>query len=291
MFRRMLITGAGGMVGRQAADYFSKEYAVTALNKAALSIIEQEAVKQIFQIVKPDIVLNCGVIRNDRCLQNEQLARRVNADGVRNLAACCRFFGAVFVQISTDYVFEGNTGGNYTEDIVPYPVSLYGRTKRAGEVFAFHENDKTFIIRTGWLYGRYGDNFVHKVLRQAQSGQEIQIMGNQYGNPTSVDELLNIIGRLLQTESFGIYHAVCSGRTSRRAFTKQIIRKAGAAVTIRKVNNDKPTVFDTSLSTEKLQQAARYQPLHWRKALANYLDEVKHENCIEITKRCSENWN
>lgn len=112
-------------------------------------------------------------------------------------------------------------------------------------------------------------------------------MGNQYGNPTSVDEFLNIIGRLLQTESFGIYHAVCSGRTSRLAFTEQIIRKAGATVTIREVNNDKPTVFDTSLSTEKLQQAARYQPLHWRKALASKLDEVKHENCIEITKRCS----
>lgn len=91
-------------------------------------------------------------------LQNEQLARRVNAEEVRNLAVCCRKCGAVLVQLLTDYVFEGNTGGSYIEYTSPCPVSLYGRTKRAGEVFAFHENDKTFIIRTGWLYGRYGDN-------------------------------------------------------------------------------------------------------------------------------------
>lgn len=147
------------------------------------------------------------------------------------------------------------------------------------------------MIRTGWLYGRYGDNFVRKVLRQAQSGQEIQIMGNQYGNPTSVDELLNIIGRLLQTESFGIYHAVCGGRTSRLAFAEQIIRGAGLAVPVFEMVNDRKSIFDTSLSTEKLYRITSYQPIHWKKALKSYLTEVKHEGLIKYIKRGSENRN
>lgn len=91
MLKKMLITGAGGMVGRQAAEHFSKEYAVTALTKTELSITELENVKRIFQTVKPDIVVNCAVIRNDRCSQNEQLARRVNVEGVRNLAVFLGF--------------------------------------------------------------------------------------------------------------------------------------------------------------------------------------------------------
>lgn len=291
MLRRMLITGAGGMVGRQAADYFSKEYAVTALTSTALSITDHETLQQIFYTVKPDIVVNCAVIRNNRCLQNEQLARLVNADGVRNLAICCSKFGAVLVQLSTDYVFEGNAGGGYTEDTIPYPVSLYGCTKRAGELFSLEENRRTFVIRTGWLYGRHGDNFVHKILRQAKSGQEIGILRDQYGNPTSVGELLRMTDMLLQTEAYGIYHIICRGRTSRMAFAEQIIRGAGFDVPICAIDNDHKSVFDTSLSTEKLYRITSYQPIHWKKALKRYLTEVKHEGLIECTKRGFENRN
>ena len=283
MLKKMLITGAGGMVGRQAAEYFSKEYAVTALTKTELSITELENVKRIFQAVKPDIIVNCAVIRNDRCSQNEQLAKRVNVEGVRNLAVCCRKCGAVLVQLSTDYVFEGNTGGSYTEGTSPCPVSLYGCTKRAGELFALEENKNTFVIRTGWLYGRYGDNFVHKILRQAKSGSEISVAPNQYGNPTSVDELLRMMSTLLQTEVYGIYHAVCKGRTSRLAFAEQIIRGAGLAIPVFKMVNDRKSIFDTSLSTEKLYRITSYQPIHWKKALKSYLTEVKHEGLIQYT--------
>ena len=283
MLRRMLITGAGGMVGIQAADYFSKEYAVTALTSAALSITDHEALQQIFHTVKPDIVVNCAVIRNDRCSQNEQLARRVNAEGVRNLAVCCSKCGAVLIQLSTDYVFEGNTGGSYTEDTIPYPVSLYGRTKRVGELFALEENKNTFVIRTGWLYGRYGDNFVRKILRQAKPGREISILPDQYGNPTSVEELLHMTSNLLQMKTYGIYHAVCKGRTSRLAFAEQIVHEAGLAVRVCKMVNDRKSVFDTSLSTEKLYRITSYQPIHWKKALKSYLTEVKHEGLIQYT--------
>ena len=291
MLKKMLITGAGGMVGRQAAEYFSKEYAVTALTKTELSITELENVKRICQAVKPDIIVNCAVIRNDRCSQNEQLARRVNVEGVRNLAVCCRKCGAVLVQLSTDYVFEGNTGGSYTEGTSPCPVSLYGCTKRAGELFALEENKNIFVIRTGWLYGRYGDNFVHKILRQAKSGQEIGILADQYGNPTSVKELLHMTSNLLQTEAYGIYHAVCKGRTSRLAFAEQIIRGAGLAVPVFEMVNDRKSIFDTSLSTEKLYRITSYQPIHWKKALKSYLTEVKHEGLIKYIKRGSENRN
>lgn len=195
----MLITGAGGMVRVKATDYFCEEYAVTALTRTTLFITDHEALKQIFQTVKPAIVLNCVVVRNGRCSQNEQFARQVNTESVRKLALQCRKCDVVLVQLSTDYVVEGKTGGNCAEEAIPSPVSQYGCTKRAGDLFALEENKKTFVIRTAWLYGRYGNSFVHKILRQARLGQEIDILGNQYGNPISVAELLNMIGRFLQT--------------------------------------------------------------------------------------------
>ena len=271
----MMITGAGGMVGRQASDYFGEKYAVTALTRTTLSIADEESLKQVFQTVRPDIVLNCAVIRNEQCLHNEQLARQVNAEGVRNLAVQCRKFNAILVQLSTDYVFEGNPGGRHSEETPPCPVNLYSQTKRAGEQFALAENTKTFVIRTGWLYGCYGDNFVHKILRKAWGGQEIGILGNQYGNPTSVSELLNMIDLLLQTKAYGVYHAVCLGRTSRLNFARQIIREAELDVPVQEINKDREPIFDTSLSTKKLQQTIQYTPAHWKKAFTNYIDEVK----------------
>lgn len=284
MHKRMMITGAGGMVGRQAAHYFRESYAVTALTRTTLSIADKESVKQAFQIVKPDIVLNCAVIRNEKCLQNEQLAWQVNAEGVRTLSIQCRKFDAILVQLSTDYVFEGNPCGGHSEETLPCPVSLYSRTKRAGEQFALAENHKTFVIRTGWLYGRYGDNFVHKILRKVWDGQKIEILGNQYGNPTSVSELLNMIALLLQTKAYGIYHAVCLGRTSRLSFARQIIREVGMDASAQEINKDKEPIFDTSLSTKKLQQTIPYLPVHWKKAFTNYINEAKHENFIQCSQ-------
>ena len=158
-------------------------------------------------------------------------------------------------------------------------------------MFALEENKNIFVIRTGWLYGRYGDNFVHKILRQAKSGQEIGILADQYGNPTSVKELLHMTSNLLQTEAYGIYHAVCKGRTSRLAFAEQIIRGAGLAVPVFEMVNDRKSIFDTSLSTEKLYRITSYQPIHWKKALKSYLTEVKHEGLIKYIKRGSENRN
>lgn len=289
MYKRMMITGAGGMVGKQAADYFREKYAVTALTRTALSITDKEALGWAFETVKPNIVLNCAVIRNEKCLQNKQLAWQVNAEGVRNLSIQCRKFDAILIQLSTDYVFEGSPGGIHTEETPPCPMSLYSRTKRAGEQFALAGNNKTFVIRTGWLYGCYGDNFVHKILRQARDGQEIGILGNQYGNPTSVSELLNMIALLLQTEAYGIYHAVCLGRTSRLHFARQIIREAGLTVPAREIDKDSESRCDTSLSTKKLQQAIQYTPAHWKKALVNYIDEAKHENCIGCSEWSLEN--
>lgn len=274
MSNKMLIIGARGMVGQQAVQYFSKEFDVIALSKMDLSVTDMSEIKRIFDRLKPYIVLNCSVIRNDRCLIDTQLAREVNAEGVRNLAIQCQKSNAVLVQLSTDYVFEGNIGGTYTEEVCPCPVSIYGRTKREGEKFALEENDKTFVIRTGWLYGKYGDNFVHKILHQILLKQEIRIIGDQYGSPTSVDELLNMTYRLVKTTSYGIYHAVCSGKSSRLAFAQQIIKRMGFDNNIYKIHNSRGMVFDTSLSNEKLCRVIQYRPLHWTQALEIYLNKI-----------------
>ena len=285
----MMIIGAGGMVGRQATEYFCGEYIVVPLTRAALSVTDYHALKQMFSLYKPDTVLNCAVIRNNECLKNPRLAEEVNAEGVQKLAACCRMFDAVLVQLSTDYVFEGNHGGSYTEETIPYPVSLYSRTKRAGELFALGENRKTFVIRTGWLYGKYGDNFVHKILNKVRLEHEISIIADQYGNPTSVNELLHMIHCILKTDIYGIYHAVCSGKTSRLLFAQRIVQEAGYTIPVYEISSRTDKRLDTSLSVNRLYQITKYQPIRWSEALMRYLKEVKHENSVKESNRCFKN--
>ncbi len=122
------------------------------------------------------------------------------------------------------------------------------------------------------------DNFVHKILRRTWENQKIDILRDQYGNPTSVSEWLNMMKRILQIEVYGINHAVCDGKTSRFAFAAQIIREAGLSVPVREIGRKGETVFDTSLLTEKLQRVIRYQSVHWTKTLRSYLTEVKNED-------------
>lgn len=280
--KKMLITGAGGMLGHQAILFFKQHYNVTEFFKETLDITDQTAVKMAFDTIKPDIVLNCAGLRNDKC-NNHIKAYNINTIGTYYLAAECKLYNSVFIHISTDYVFDGQKGSAYVETAQANPIGIYGKSKYEGERLALQINSKTFIIRTAWLYGKYGDNFVHKIINVAKQNNEINVVDDQMGNPTNVTELIKIIDLLIKTEQYGIYHGVCSGSVSRYEFAKEIIEIIGSncKVTAVKTNGLKG-IQNTALSNQKIYDEFRYKPVYWTEALKKYLkDEVKDANNIK----------
>ena len=226
--KKVLVTGCNGQLGRAIQHEYAKtvDFILTDMVEGEgvlpLDISKIDEVMTMVKQQKPDVIINCAAYTNvDGCETNEDLAFCANAIGPRNLAIASAATGAKLIHISTDYVFEGNGMVPYTENDTPHPVSAYGRTKLAGEKFVQQFADRYFILRTAWLYGD-GRNFVKTMLKLAETHDEISVVADQYGSPTSAVELAKMIHFLEPTDYYGIFHATCEGHTNWAEFTQTI---------------------------------------------------------------------
>ena len=239
---RILITGSRGQLGNELRRLISTGQAEAGAVPAAyagasvdyididdLDISRWEAVDAWFGAHGPyDLAINCAAMTNvDGCETNWQGAFAANALGPMNLARACAAQGARLVHVSTDYVFPGTDPEPRVEADVPAPISAYGRTKLAGEGLALANNPRTFVVRTAWLYGYVGKNFVKTMLRLAKTHDHVTVVSDQLGNPTSANDLAWQILRLAQTEDFGIYHCTNEGTCSWADFAAAIMREFG----------------------------------------------------------------
>lgn len=229
---RWLVTGAGGMLGRDivaAADAAGHE--VTALDRQALDIAAADAVRAAIIDNAPDVVVNCAAWTDvDGAEADEAAARRVNGDGPAHLAAACADRPVRVVHLSTDYVFRGDAATPYREDAETDPVSAYGRTKLLGE-HAVLEGlpDSGYVLRTAWLYGATGKNFVRTMLRLEQQRDTVDVVDDQTGQPTwSADVAAQVVALVEVGAPPGVYHATSAGQTSWFGFAREIFRLAGA---------------------------------------------------------------
>lgn len=210
---KVLITGANGMVARAAASHCLEiDDEVIALTHAELDISDREKVLRTIREHKPEIVLNCAAYTNvDGAESNESTAYAVNAGGPENIAAAARENGARFVTISTDYVFDGTKDGFYTPDDTPNPQSAYARSKYEGELRATAANPDSIIVRSGWIYGDGGTNFLSVLPKLLASGKEITAINDSYGTPTFANDLAVRLRKLAFQNASGIFHATNSG--------------------------------------------------------------------------------
>jgi dTDP-4-dehydrorhamnose reductase len=219
---KYLITGAGGMLGQdlqQALD--GRE--VTALSRAELDVTDARAT--LAAVAGHDVVINAAAYTKvDDAESHEDEAYAINATGAENLARAAAAHGAILVQVSTDYVFDGTATTPYAEDAPPDPVSAYGRTKAEGERLARAANpDRTIIIRTAWLYGEHGPNFAKTMLRLAASHDTVSVVTDQVGQPTWTLDLAKQIVALLETgATSGIHNGTASGEASWYDFARAI---------------------------------------------------------------------
>jgi dTDP-4-dehydrorhamnose reductase len=209
----VLITGAGGVVGRAVVEH------CTALGDEVfphahddLDITNHQAVSLTFERERPEAVINCAAWTDvDGCENDRGRAFAVNAYSVESLATISRRLAAVFVTVSTDYVFDGNKGGFYTQRDDPNPISVYGAAKLEGERRAQAALARTIVVRTGWVYGYGGRNFLSMVLERARRGEHLKAIADAYGTPTYADDLASRLRELAQLDLPGLYHVVNSG--------------------------------------------------------------------------------
>lgn len=223
---RVLITGAGGMLGRDLVEVFGGE--VTALTRAELDITNPEQVARA--IAGHDLVVNAAAYTAvDDAESHEAEAFAVNAEGPQVLARACKDAGARLIHVSTDYVFDGQATTPYPEDTPRNPVSAYGRSKAAGEEAIEREYPEgSIIIRTAWLYGQHGSNFPATMLRAAASRDTLQVVTDQVGQPTWSRDLAGWIKTLADSGvSHGVFHGTNSGQASWFDFAREIFRLAG----------------------------------------------------------------
>jgi dTDP-4-dehydrorhamnose reductase len=212
---RTVVTGAGGMLG---FDLVHRSGAV-ALTRAELDVTDPEAVRDA--IGPDDLVFNCAAWTDvDGAEEHEDEATRVNGDGARNVAEAA---GTV-VYVSSDYVFDGRKGEPYVESDAPAPLSAYGRSKLAGERATAKANPRHFVVRSSWLFGAAGRNFVDTMLSQRR---EVRVVDDQVGSPTFTGHLADALVRLAFTEDYGLHHMAASGSCSWFEFAREIFAYAG----------------------------------------------------------------
>ncbi|MCW2891277.1 MAG: rfbD [Actinomycetia bacterium] len=223
---RWLVTGAAGMLGRDLTDLLqSKGEEFTALARVDLDITDPAAVAKAVTVVKPDVVVNCAAwTAVDAAEEHEEAAFAINAGGAVNLAAACASVGALLVHPSTDYVFDGHASAPYAEDAPTAPSGAYGRTKLAGEqAVRAALPDASYIVRTAWLYGAHGKNFVKTMLRLARNGTSPGVVADQHGQPTwTADVAAQIYALIDKSAPTGIYHATSAGQTTWFGFAEEI---------------------------------------------------------------------
>ncbi|HEY6066063.1 MAG TPA: dTDP-4-dehydrorhamnose reductase [Thermoanaerobaculia bacterium] len=275
---RVLVTGASGMLGSDLTPSLAGAgYDVFARPRADLDVTDEGEVAAAFRDVEPHVVVNCAAFTKVDASETDDAAWTVNVRGVGNLARECRRRGVRLVQVSTDFVFDGTKGEPYTETDETAPLSMYGRSKRAGEEAAL-DVPSALVVRGSWLFGRGGWNFIEAILKQAEQGKrELTVVDDQKGKPTATTDLSEAIVALLALGATGIYHFANRGEVSWFDFAREILMLAGrddvnvvpttSAALSRPAARPAYSVLDTSKYEGLTGRAVR----HFREPLVEYL--------------------
>ena len=287
---KILVTGCNGQLGRAINKVYEEEVKsgdVTIINTdfgvegvRDIDITDIDSVRSIVKETEPDVIINCAAYTNVNAAEsNEDVAYKINAEGPKNLAIVSNEAGIKLVHVSTDYVFDGTKRTPYVETDDPKPLGAYGRTKYAGEQFVMENTDKYFIVRTAWLYGD-GKNFVRTMLGLAETHDEVSVVCDQIGSPTSAMELARGIKVLVPTEEYGIYHGTCENKCSWADFTEEIFMLAGKNTKVNHITTDMyPTPAErpaySVLDNKAFRERLNYTFADWKYAIEEYMNEEK----------------
>lgn len=293
---KLLITGAKGQLGMQIKSIIERgkselgeidsrynyaEVRYIAHNELDITILSE--VLNYIEEYRPDIIINCAAYTNvDKCESDIDDAFKVNAIGPRNLAIAAERVHAKLLHVSTDYVFNGEGNTPFREYDLPQPVSIYGKTKLLGEQYVMKNCNKYYIVRTAWLYGRYGRNFVYTIINAAKEKGQLEVVDDQRGSPTNAEDLAHHILKLVLTDEYGIYHCTGNGECSWYDFACKIVELSGincdiAPITSDKINRAAKRPAYSLLDNMMLRCTIGDGMRHWQDALKAFIEDLKFE--------------
>jgi dTDP-4-dehydrorhamnose reductase len=278
---KLLVTGAAGMLGRDvmlAAGNAGHD--LVGYGRAELDVTDPGALERKFDLERPDVVINCAAWTDvDGAEEAEQAAFAVNGTGAGNVAAAAAAVGATVVYVSSDYVFDGRKSSPYVESDQPAPISAYGRTKLGGEEATAAANRRHFVVRSAWLFGIGGGNFVETMLRLAENQNEVLVVRDQVGSPTYTWHLAYGLVRLIEGMEYGIHHMAAAGQCSWYEFAREIFEQANVdckvlSGTTEMLGRPAPRPAFSALTSQR-EHAIRLPP--WQDGLAGYLAQRQAE--------------
>lgn len=234
MHKRYLVTGCKGQLGYDIVRELNSRgiYDILALDVDDMDITDKRIVDKVISEYKPEYIFHCAAYTQvDKAEENAELAYKINGEGTKNIADAARNVGAKLVYVSTDYVFDGtiDKDGVYQVDSIPNPKSIYGKTKLKGEEYAL-KNEKTFVVRTAWVFGINGNNFIKTMLKLSENHDELSVVNDQIGSPTYSVDLAKKLVDLMNTEEYGIYHITNEGFCSWADFAEYILKDTNTKV-------------------------------------------------------------
>lgn len=281
---KVLVTGVKGQLGYDVMRELSERgIDSVGVDIEEMDITDAQSVARVIRQAKPDAVIHCAAYTAvDAAEDNEELCRKVNADGPRNIATVCKELDIKMVQISTDYVFDGQGEMPWCPEDACHPQSVYGQTKYEGELAVQELLDKYFIVRIAWVFGINGKNFVKTMLKLSETRDSLTVVNDQFGSPTYTFDLAKLLVDMVQTDKYGIYHATNEGICSWYEFACAIFQKAGKETEVLPVSSEAYAAKakrpkNSRMSKDKLEKMGFERLPSWEDALDRYLQALKQE--------------
>ncbi|WP_148359268.1 dTDP-4-dehydrorhamnose reductase [Peribacillus simplex] len=281
---KVLVTGFSGQLGYDVVkEGNSRGLEMYGTSSRILDITNKQSVSQYITELKPNVIIHCAAFTAvDKAEDDKDSCYDVNVNGTKYLAEAAKLIGAKFVYISTDYVFDGQGNEPFTENDIPKPVGYYGFTKYEGEKIVQSLLENWFIVRISWVFGVNGNNFIKTMLRLSETMEELKIVGDQFGSPTYTFDLSRLLLDMIQTDSYGIYHASNEEFCTWAEFAQEIFKLANKNVKVNSITTEEyPTRAvrpkNSRMSKQKLIDNGFFTLPTWKDALGRYLAELTQE--------------
>lgn len=271
---RILVTGANGQLGYDVVKKLNEENIEhLGVDKKDFNLTNEKETKEFILDYAPDIIVHCAAYTDvDQAEVEKELCYQVNVEGTKYVAEAVKELDAKILYISTDYVFDGQGEEPFEVTDQPNPINYYGETKYQGEQQVQELLDKYFIVRTSWVFGEHGNNFVKTMLKLGKERDEISVVADQYGSPTYTGDLAELIVEMIQTDKYGIYHATNEGFCSWYEFAKEIFKASDIDVEVKPVSSDE---FKTKAERPKRSVLLNNLSRNNFKEVDHYLNAIK----------------
>lgn len=281
---KVLVTGVKGQLGYDVVNELEKRgHTAVGTDVEEMDITDPGKVREVLTEERPDAVIHCAAYTAvDAAEDNEEVCRRINAEGTENIAKVCQELDCRLLYVSTDYVFNGEGERPWEPDDEREPLNVYGQTKYEGELAVEKYVDKFFIVRIAWVFGINGKNFIKTMLRLGQDHEELTVVADQIGSPTYTYDLARLLVDMIESEKYGRYHATNEGLCSWYEFAEEIFRQAGMDVRVRPVTSAEYPAkakrpYNSRMNKDKLEKNGFRRLPDWKDALGRYLKALQAE--------------